>query len=113
MFKVPIRALAEKFSLISKVTTPFPLPVPADVIEIQTSLVVTSQEQTLAELTLTDPLPPLAVKNRLEGESVVGLITEKVAVAELLLGLESKEAESTVAVLVMVWLLSIEQVTVA
>ncbi len=57
MLNVPILALAVKFSLISKVTTPLPVPESGDVIEIQASLAVTSQEHPFAEFTLTDPLP--------------------------------------------------------
>jgi hypothetical protein len=47
---------------------PFPVPLPPDRIKIQLALLEEFQEQPLAAVTFTVPVPPLAVKDLLVGE---------------------------------------------
>jgi hypothetical protein len=62
-FKVPDLALPVKFSLSSKLTVAFPVPLSPEVITIQLSLAVAAQLQVFRPDTVTLPLPPLAEKN--------------------------------------------------
>jgi hypothetical protein len=68
MVIVPLREAVPELAETEYPTVPFPLPLPAETTAIQPALLEALQEQPLAAVTLTLPVPPLALKDLLAGE---------------------------------------------
>ena len=66
---VPVRA-EPVLACTEKVTLPFPVPLPPDVIVIQGTLLTAVQLQPVAEVILKLPVPPVAGRLALVGDNV-------------------------------------------
>ena len=64
--KLPVRE-APLLALTEKITVPLPVPLAPEVIPIQVSLLLAVQEQLLAVVIVTDPLPAEAGKEAGDG----------------------------------------------
>ena len=68
MIILPMRALPLVFAATEYVTIPLPIPLPPDVMVIQVVFLTAVHLHPLGAVTVTLPLPPLAVKSLLVGE---------------------------------------------
>ena len=92
---------------------PLPVPLLPEVIVTQGQLLTAVQLHPVGAVTLMEPVPPLGGKVCPTGEMVVGFVTVVVAVAVLFAEFGSKVVEPTVAVLLMVEPLTMEQLGLA
>jgi hypothetical protein len=67
---VPVRELVVVFTATEKLTCPLPVPLLPAVMLAQLTLLAADQEQPVEAVTATAPVPPLAEKDALVGETL-------------------------------------------